>query len=149
MRGSRFKARLERVKLTGLLVLLLGASGCEFFRGYVREVRVAVPPPESCIRTSLREVPGLAVYAQGRYREPGFWFNWSADPLAQGSVSVYRKDSGAILRLKTGGMTSCDPAALARGRAVMNSLYERLWINCGGLPEPIAVKERRIRACDD
>lgn len=146
MRGSRFMTR-GHLKITGLLVLLLGASACEIFHGYVREVPVTATPPESCVRTSLSEVPGITVYAQGR-SDTGFWFIWSADQMAEGTVSIDRSDNKALLRLSNGLLNACFPDGLARGRVVMNSLYERLRINCGALPEPSTVKEERIRACD-
>ena len=148
VRGSRCKQSLGDAKVAGLLVLLLGASACELFRGYVRQVQLVVPPPETCVRTSLSEVPGITVYKQGRL-DGGFWFIWTADQLTQGTVSVHREDSGAILLLDTGWLNSCLPEALARGRVIMNSLYERLRINCGDLPELSKVKEERVRACGD
>lgn len=132
---------------TGLLVLLLGASACEYFRGYVREARLPAAPPEGCVRASLGEVPGITVYAQGR-SDRGFWFNWEADQRVLGSLTVDRKGSEAVLGLHTGRLNSCVPAALARGRAIMGSLYERLRVNCPGLPEPGLITEERIGACD-
>ena len=135
------------LRTAGLLVLL-GASACEFFHGYVRRVQLAVPPPETCIRTSLSEDPGITVYSQGR-SDSGFWFIWIADQRTQGVVSVHREDSGAILHLDTGWLNSCFPEALAKGRVIMNSLYERLRINCGDLPELSTVKEEPVRTCGD
>lgn len=132
--------------MAGLLLLILVATACELFHGYVRRVRLAVPPPEACVRTSLSEVPGTTVYAQGR-SDTGFWFNWVADKPTYGHVSVHREDGGAVLELDTGLMNACIPEALAKGRVIMDSLYERLRINCGDLPELSTVIEERVRAC--
>lgn len=134
------------MRTAALLLLVLGAPGCELFHGHRREVRLAQPLPESCVRTSLSEVPGVTVRSQGRSRE-GFWFLWRAENDAEGGVSVDAQDRGAILRLDTGSMNGCSPEGVARGLQVMDALYDRLRSNCSGLPERAFVKEKRVREC--
>lgn len=54
------------MKVAALLVLLLGASGCEYFHGYRREVRLGAR-----LRVNCRDLPELGTVEERAIRPCG------------------------------------------------------------------------------